>query len=109
MGICPRDGGYGLLLRPRYVPPESGIVTEDQKKEVVEDNPERLQADINTLSSIFTGLSLPNWAGGSATPFHERLRYPAVCIATDETVPTWYPDNSDYLSGFRLRSSLFRP
>ena len=26
--------------------PESGIVTEDQKKEVVEDNPERLQADI---------------------------------------------------------------
>ena len=42
--------------------PESGIVTEDQKKEVVEDNPERLQADINTLSSIFTKL-LPNWAG----------------------------------------------
>ena len=61
--------------------PESGIVTEDQKKEVVEDNPERLQADINTLSSIFTKL-LPNWAGGSATPFHNDFSYPAVCIAT---------------------------
>ena len=54
--------------------PESGIVTEDQKKEVVEDNPERLQADINTLSSIFTKL-LPNWAGGSATPFHNDFSY----------------------------------
>lgn len=39
--------------------PESGIVTEDQKKEVVEDNPERLQADINTLSQDLHGRSCP--------------------------------------------------
>lgn len=75
--------------------PESGIVTEDQKKEVVEDNPERLQADINTLSSIFTKL-LPNWAGGSATPFHNDFSYPAVCIATDGNGADMVSDNSDY-------------
>ena len=52
-------------LGPRYVP-ESGVCDRGSEKEVVEDNPERLQADINTLSSIFTKLP-PNWAGGSAT------------------------------------------
>lgn len=75
--------------------PESGVVTEDQKKEVVENNPDRLQADINTLSSIFVQL-LPNWAGGADTPFHNDFSYPAVCIATDGNGADMVSDNSDY-------------
>ena len=75
--------------------PESGVVTEDQKKEVVEDNPDRLQADINTLSSIFVQL-LPNWAGGNDQVFHNDFSYPAVCIATDGNGSDMVSDNSDY-------------
>ena len=73
--------------------PESGIVTEKQKVDVVEANPERLQADINSLSTIFTDL-LPN--STSAQTFHNDFSYPAVCIQSDANGADMISDNSDY-------------
>ena len=70
--------------------PESGIVTEEQKVDVVEANPERLQADINSLSTIFTDL-LPN--STSAQTFHNDFSYPAVCIQSDANGADMISDN----------------
>lgn len=75
--------------------PEGSTVTEDQKQEVVENNPERLQADINTLASIFTKIGA-NWDGGDAQLFHNDFSYPAICIATDGNGADMVSDNSGY-------------
>ncbi len=72
--------------------PESGIVTEEQKVEVVEANPERLQADINSLSTIFTDV-LPNTA---SDPFHNDFSYPAVCLQSDGNGADMVSDNIGY-------------
>ncbi|MEG0808222.1 MAG: RagB/SusD family nutrient uptake outer membrane protein [Alistipes sp.] len=72
--------------------PEGGTVTGDQKEEVVETNPGRLQADINTLSAIFVEL-LPN---GTEQPFHNDFSYPAICIGTDGNGADMVSNNSDY-------------
>ena len=75
--------------------PEGATVTGDQKEEVVENNPDRLQADINTLASIMVKVA-PNWEGGDDQIFHNDFSYPAVCIATDGNGADMVSDNSDY-------------
>lgn len=72
--------------------PESGIVTDEQKTQIVENNPERLQADINALASIFTEI-LPNYTGQA---FHNDFSYPAVCIQSDGNGADMVSDNSGY-------------
>lgn len=75
--------------------PEGITVTGDQKEEVVENNPERLQADINTLASIMVKVA-PNWEGGDDQIFHNDFSYPAVCIAADGNGADMVSDNSGY-------------
>ena len=73
--------------------PESGIVTDEQKTQVVENNPERLQADVTALASIFTDF-LPN--STSSQTFHNDFSYPAVCIQSDGNGADMVSDNSGY-------------
>lgn len=72
--------------------PEGGTVTEDQKTEVVENLPGRLQADINALNKIFTEV-LPNTY---SDPFHNDFSYPAVCLQSDANGADMVSDDSGY-------------
>lgn len=56
--------------------PESGTVTEDQKKDVVDGRPEMLEADVNGL---YSGMIQYNMLGKSS-PNHSDFGYPATCL-----------------------------
>jgi len=73
--------------------PEGGILTNDQKKETVEANPELLAADISGMYSL---LGQQYAVFGSSRGRHDDFGYPFVCIAQDCNGPDMVTDNSNY-------------
>lgn len=81
--------------------PEGGTVTDQQKQEVIEMNPERIAADVaNLASTMFAQFSV-----GGTQYYRNDFGYPSVCIAYDYNGPdmvgtdnnfNWYQPACDY-------------
>ena len=70
--------------------PEGGIVLEDQKNDVVNDSPEKIQADLNALKDNMIQF---NTQGDER---HYDYGFPAVCLMLDQAGQDMVSDNHGY-------------
>lgn len=70
--------------------PEGGIVLEDQKNDVVNDSPEKIQADLNALKDNMIQF---NTEGNQR---HYDYGFPSVCLMLDQAGQDMVSDNHGY-------------
>lgn len=74
--------------------PEGDTMTEDQKKEIYEQNPEKLEADVLSLySSMIELLAIEDWYGGQ---LHFDFGYAAVMLMMDSWGQDMPSEDSSY-------------
>lgn len=61
--------------------PEGGTVTEDQKNEVIKDDPEKLSSDLNSLKDNMIQFGTISTA---STTYHTDYGFPAICLMYDQ-------------------------
>ena len=74
--------------------PEGGSVTSDQKEEIAENNPERAEARVNAIFSLFSQMT-PNY-NALGTERHNDFGYPTIMLATDANSMDVVADNNGY-------------
>jgi starch-binding outer membrane protein, SusD/RagB family len=73
--------------------PDGETITSDQKKKVVEANPERLAAD---LAGMFSYIGLQYCYYGETSSRDDDFGYPAICLSQDLNGPDMSTPNSNY-------------
>lgn len=73
--------------------PEGATVTEEQKQEIVDMNPDRIAADVaNLAATMFKQYGV----GSASSNYGIDFGYPSVCIANDYNGPDMVCANNDY-------------
>ncbi len=72
--------------------PEGGTITEDQKQEVVKDDPSKLQADVNALAATLITYNIAGLSGAN----HDDYGYAAACMIWDASGQDMPADDVGY-------------
>lgn len=73
--------------------PEGGTVLEGQKNEVVNDNPDKIQSDLNALKDNLIQFET---VSDDVSTYHFDFGYPALCLMTDHSGQDMVSDDHGY-------------
>lgn len=66
--------------------PEGGVLTEEQKNEVIADNPDKLQGDLNALKDNLIQFGT---ISTSTSTIHSDYGFPAICLIMTKEGKIW--------------------
>ena len=73
--------------------PEGGMLTEDQKNEVVADNAEKIAGDLNALKDKLIQYGI---VSTSASTYHFDYGFPSICLMYDQAGQDMVSENDSY-------------
>ena len=73
--------------------PEGGMLTEDQKNEVVADNAEKIAGDLNALKDKLIQYGI---VSTSASTYHFDYGFPSICLMYDQAGQDMVSENDGY-------------
>lgn len=73
--------------------PEGGTVLEDQKNEVVNDNPQKIKSDLNALKDNLIQFGT---VSTSSSTYHYDYGFPAICLQMDQAGQDMVSDDYGY-------------
>lgn len=73
--------------------PEGGVVTEEQKDEVLKDDPGKLSGDLNALKNNLIQFGT---ISTSTTTYHNDYGFPAICLLYDQAGQDMVSENDGY-------------